>query len=252
MPYAEQTVTSVHRWSDQTFTLKVTRPEGFEFKNGEFVMLGLRPDGKLIPRAYSIVSANDDEQLEFLSIQVPDGPLTSQLAQVEPGNSVWINTKSTGSLTLDHIETGRNLYMIATGTGLAPFISLVRGGEVFDQYDHVVLIHTVRTVSGLAYREELESHASDKFIYLPTVTREPFEHPERGADLFRSGELFERLGLPEADPKYDRVMLCGNPAMNREMSDYLNESGWTQTNYKGTGNYTVEQAFVLQNDGSDD
>lgn len=250
MPYAEQTVTSVHRWSDRTFTLTITRPEGFEFKNGEFVMLGLRPEGRLIPRAYSIVSSNRDDELEFLSIQVPDGPLTSRLAKVEPGNSVWINTKTTGSLTVDHVQPGRHLYMLATGTGLAPFISLIRGGEVFERFEKVILVHTVRTRKGLAYHEELASRADGDFIYVPTVTREEFETTERGADLFRDGELFSRLGLPPADPQHDRVMLCGNPNMNREMTAYLKENGWDMTNYQGVGNFTVEQAFVLQSEES--
>ena len=170
MPYAEQKVTSVHRWSKNTFTLKTTRPEGFHFKNGEFVMLGLRPEGKMIPRAYSIVSTDQDEHLEFLSIQVPDGPLTSHLAQVGQGNSIWINTKTTGSLTLDHIQPGRNLYMLATGTGLAPFISLIRAGEVFKSFERVILVHTTRIEQGLAYRDELTSRSNDQFHYVPPGT----------------------------------------------------------------------------------
>lgn len=247
MPYTEQKVTSKHRWSENTFTFTTTRPEGFEFRNGEFVTLGLRPEGKLIPRAYSIVSTNDDEYLEFLSIQVPDGPLTRHLAHIEKGDIVWINTKSTGSLTLGHIQPGRHLYMLATGTGLAPFMSLIRSGELYDAFERVILVHTVRTCQGLAYREELESRAGDKLLYLPTVTREAFAMSERGADMFRSGKLAETLGLPEITPEQDRVMLCGNPAMNQEMSEYLAANGWTMTNYKGAGNYAVEQAFVLQN-----
>ena len=246
MPYAEQTVTAVHRWSERTFSFMTTRPDSFDFKNGEFVMIGLRPDGKLIPRAYSIVSTNQDEHLEFLSIQVPDGPLTSRLAQVNEGNSIWINTKTTGSLTLDHIQPGRNLYMLATGTGLAPFMSLIRAGEVFETFDRVILVHTVRKQQGLAYRDELSSRSGDQFLYVPTVTREPFATNERGADLFRSGELANKLSLPLPEPEQDRVMICGNPNMNKEMTTYLQHEGWTMTNYKGTGNFTVEQAFVLQ------
>ena len=247
MPYAEQTVTAVHRWSDRTFSFTTTRPDSFDFKNGEFVMLGLRPDGKLIPRAYSIVSTNQDEHLEFLSIKVPDGPLTSRLAQVNEGNSIWINTKTTGSLTLDHIQPGRNLYMLATGTGLAPFMSLIRAREVFETFERVILVHTVRNQQGLAYRDELISRSSDQFMYVPTVTREPFTTNERGADLFRSGELASKLNLPMPEPEQDRVMLCGNPNMNKEMTQYLELQGWTMTNYKGASNFTVEQAFVIQN-----
>ena len=247
MPYAEQKITSLHRWSQNTFTFKTTRPDGFDFKNGEFVMLGLRPEGKLIPRAYSIVSTNRDNHLEFLSIQVPDGPLTSHLSQVDKGNSIWINTKTTGSLTLEHIQPGRHLYMLATGTGLAPFMSLIRAAEVFQLFERVILVHTSRLEHGLAYRDELTARCSDQFRYVPTVTREPFETTDRGADLFRSGELSNMLKLPFPDPEHDRVMLCGNPNMNKEMSEYLAQNGWTMTNYKGAGNFTVEQAFVLQN-----
>jgi len=246
MPYAEQKITSLHRWSKNTFTFRTTRPEGFDFKNGEFVMLGLRPDGKLIPRAYSIVSTNRDEHLEFLSIQVPDGPLTSHLAQVDEGNSIWISTKTTGSLTLEHIQPGRHLYMLATGTGLAPFISLIRAGEVFHAFERVILVHTTRVEQGLAYRDELTSRTGEQFLYVPTVTREPFETSDRGADLYRSGELSTRLNLPLPDPAQDRVMICGNPTMNKEMTEYLLQNDWTMTNYKGIGNFTVEQAFVLQ------
>ncbi|KPK40355.1 MAG: ferredoxin-NADP reductase [Gammaproteobacteria bacterium SG8_47] len=245
MPYAQQHVTAVHPWSERIFSFRTTRPAGFEFQNGEFVMLGLRPEGKLIPRAYSIVSTNADEQLEFLSIQVPDGPLTSRLARVSEGSPIWINTKTTGSLTLEHVLPGRNLYMLATGTGLAPFMSLIRAGEVFDAFERVILLHTVRNAHGLAYREELMARTGDRFCYVPTVTREPFEIVQRGADLFRSGELSARLRLPPAAPEQDRVMLCGNPAMNREMSDYLKQNGWAMTNYQGVGNFTVEQAFVV-------
>lgn len=245
MPYAEQTVTSVRRWSDRTFSFITTRPAGFEFKNGEFVMLGLRPEGKLIPRAYSIVSTNRDDHLEFLSIRVPDGPLTSRLAKVDKGNPIWINTKSTGSLTLDHIQPGRNLYMLATGTGLAPFMSLIRAGEVFKEFERVILVHTVRKAQALAYRDELTSNTNNQFLYVPTVTREPFETNTRGADLFRNGELSDKLSLPLPEPEQDRVMICGNPNMNKEMTQYLEQQGWTMTNYKGAGNFTVEQAFVI-------
>lgn len=245
MPYQEQRITSVRRWSDKTFTFTTTRPEGFEFRNGEFVTIGLRPEGRLIARAYSIVSTANDDHLEFLSIHVPDGPLTSRLAHVREGETVWVNTKATGSLTVGHVKPGRNLYMIATGTGLAPFVSLVRGSEVFDAFERVILVHSVRTVKELAYREELEGRAGERFLYVPTVTREPFETPERGADLFRNGELARRLGLAPVDMEQDRVMLCGNPLMNREMREHLESVGGVMTNYKGVGNFTVEQAFVL-------
>ena len=199
MPYLEQTVTDVRPWSSRTFSLKLTRPENFDFVNGEFVTIGLRQEGKLVARAYSIVSTRDDPHLEFLSIHVPGGPLTSKLAQVKPGDTVWVNSKATGSLTLDHVLPGRHLYMLATGTGLAPFMSLVRDPRTMDAFEKIVLVHTVRTVAELAYREELEARAGDNFIYLPTVTREPFE---------LSAALFGRL-------RFRRIVHTRRPAARR-------------------------------------
>jgi len=244
LPYHEQSITSIRRWSPKTFTFTTTRPPGFAFQNGQFVTLGLRCEGKLVPRAYSIVSDPDEPDLEFLSIHVPDGPLTSQLTQCSVGDTVWINSKVTGSLTLNHVQPGRNLYLLATGTGIAPFISLIRGDEVFERFERVILVHSVRTAPELSYREEIEHRAGPQLRYVPTVTREPHDNNQRGADLFRSGELSRMLGLPAADPEHDRVMLCGNPEMNREMVTFLKERGWTMTSYKGVGNFTVEQAFV--------
>lgn len=244
MPYTEQTVQSVRSWSGKTFSFTLSRPQDFAFTSGEFVTLGLKREGKLIARAYSIVSAANQPELEFLSIHVPDGPLTSQLVHVQPGDSVWLNSKPTGSLTLDHVRPGRVLIMIATGTGLAPFMSLVRDPETYARFETVVLVHSVRTVAELAYRDELESRVNGRFHYVPTVTREPFPTPERGSVLFTSGALFEKLGLPAADPAHDRVMICGNPEMTREMTDFLKAAGWTLTNHRGVGNFTTELAFV--------
>lgn len=244
MPYSEQTVQSVRPWSDKTFSFTLTRPQDFDFANGEFVTIGLKREGRLVARAYSIVSTADHDHLEFLSIHVPDGPLTSQLAQVRPGDTVWVNNKATGSLTLDHVLPGRVLYMLATGTGLAPFISLVRDPGTYTRFEKVVLVHSVRQVSELAYRDELSAAGNPHLHYVPTVTREPFATPERGADLFRSGELSRRLGLPVPDPEHDRVMICGNPEMTREMTTHLKDAGWTITNHRGIGNFTTELAFV--------
>lgn len=248
MAYSEQRVLSVRPWSDKTFSFTTTRPENFTFENGEFVTLGLRVDGKLIPRAYSIVSTCDADHLEFLSIYVPDGPLTSRLAKIREGDGVWINNKATGSLTLKYLQPGRNLYLLATGTGLAPFMCLIRDPAVYRNYERVVLVHTVRTVPELAYRGEIEAVANDRLRYVPTVTRDAFPTRERGADLFRSGKLFAMLDLPAAAHEHDRVMLCGNPHMNQEMADYLQQNGWTMTSYRGVGNFTVEKAFVLQHE----
>ena len=246
MPYSEQTVTAIHKWSDKTFSLKTTRPDDFTFKNGEFVSIGLRPEGKLIARAYSIVSTNDDDYLEFLSIHVPEGPLTSRLANLHEGEPIWINSKSTGTLTINHVLSGRNLYMLSTGTGLAPFISLIHDATLYQRFDNVVLVHTVRAVAELAYKQEIEAITNPHLHYVPTVTRERFAMNARGADLFRSGELSKLLNLPAADPEHDRVMICGNPNMNKEMSEYLKSHGWTETSHRGVGNFTTEKAFVIR------
>ena len=248
MPYSEQRVTSIHRWSDKTFSFTTTRPDDFQFENGEFVTLGLKAEGKLIARAYSIVSNNDTSHLEFLSIHVPDGPLTSRLAQIQIGEGVWINSKTTGSLTLRHVQPGRVLYMLSTGTGLAPFMSLIRTPELFDSFERIVLVHTVRTVKELAYKDELEARSDERFVYVPTVTREPFHTQGRGTDLFKSGELHAKHQLPHVDPAHDRIMICGNPDMNKDMSDHLKQTGWTMTNHRGVGNFTVEKAFVLHHE----
>jgi len=245
MPYSEQTVQSVRPWSDKTFSFTLSRPQDFAFENGEFVAIGLKREGRLVTRAYSIVSTSDRDHLEFLSIHVPDGPLTSQLAHIRPGDSVWVNNKTTGTLTLHHVLPGRVLYMLATGTGLAPFMSLIRDPQLHARFEDVVLVHSVRTVAELAYRDEMGALHQPRLHYVPTVTREPFSTPERGSDLFRSGALSRRLGLPVPDPEQDRVMICGNPAMTREMTRYLKDAGWTLTNHHGVGNFTTELAFVV-------
>ena len=245
MAYSEERITSIRKWSDKTFSFTTTRPDDFRFENGEFVTLGLRQEGKLIARAYSIVSTNDDKHLEFLSIHVPDGPLTSRLAQIRPGEAIWVNGKATGSLTLKYLQPGRNVFMMATGTGLAPFMSLIRDPEVYRRYEKVILVHTVRTRQELAYQDEIMARVDERLYYVPTVTREPYEITGRCTDLFRSGQLCAMLGLPEADPEHDRVMLCGNPHMLEDMRDHLEGRGWTMTSHRGVGNFTVEKAFVL-------
>lgn len=248
MPYSEQTVQSVRPWSDKTFSFTLSRPQDFSFENGEFVTIGLKREGKLVARAYSIVSTADRDHLEFLSIHVPDGPLTSQLVHIRPGDSVWVNSKTTGTLTLNHVLPGRTLYMLATGTGLAPFMSLIRDPGLYARYENVVLVHSVRTVAELAYRAEIEAMDNAQLYYVPTVTREPFATPERGGDLFRSGALSQRLGLPAPDPEHDRVMICGNPEMTRQLTQHLKDAGWTLTGHRGIGNFTTEIAFVVHHE----
>jgi ferredoxin/flavodoxin---NADP+ reductase len=248
MAYTEQIVTSTNKWSNKTFSFTTTRSSDFQFENGEFVTLGLRREGKLTARAYSIVSTNDADHLEFLSIHVPDGPLTSRLVNVCEGDGIWINSKATGTLTLRNLQPGRNLYMLATGTGLAPFMSLIRDPQTYQHFEKVILVHTVRTQHELAYRAQIQALASNELHYVPTVTREPFDPSGRGTELFRSGDLSARIGLAKADPELDRVMLCGNPGMIQEMTGHLESSGWVMSSYKGVGTFTVEKAFTLHHD----
>lgn len=248
MPYSEQIVQSIRPWSDKTFSFTLSRPQNFSYEHGQFVTIGLKHEGKLVARAYSIVSTADHIHLEFLSIHVPDGTLTSHLAQIRPGDSVWVNSKATGSLTLNHVLPGRTLYMLATGTGLAPFMCLIRDPELYVRYEKVVLVHSVRTVAELAYRTEIEELSNAQLLYVPTVTREVFSTPERGGDLFRTGALSRRLGIPEPDYEQDRVMICGNPQMTRQLTQYLKDAGWTLTNHRGIGNFTTEIAFVAHHE----
>lgn len=248
MPYSEQTVLSIRPWSDRTFSFTLSRPQGFVFESGEFVTIGLKREGRLVARAYSIVSGTDSDYLEFLSTHVPGGPFSSQLAHIRPGDSVWVNSKTTGTLTLNHVLPGRTLYMLATGTGLAPFMSLIRAPGLYSRFERAVLVHSVRRVAELAYRDDIDALHQPRLHYVPTVTREPFPAPERGSDLFRSGGLSQRLGLPAPDPQQDRVMICGNPAMTREMTRYLKDAGWTLTSHRGVGNFTTELAFVVQHE----
>lgn len=250
----EETVTHVHHWSDTLFSFKTTRRSGFRFENGHFTMVGLPIDGKPVMRAYSVASANHEEELEFFSIKVPDGKLTSELAKIRCGDSVLISEKATGTLVADHVLPGKHLYLLGTGTGLAPFLSLIKEPEVYERFDKIVLVHGVRRVEDLAYQkaieEELPQHeflgdwVRDKLIYYPTVTREPFRNNGRITELLTSGKLFRDIGLPAANTEDDRFMLCGSPAMLKELMQILDERGFKESRAGYAGEYVVERAFV--------
>jgi ferredoxin--NADP+ reductase len=212
-------------------------------------------DGKPLMRAYSIASPNYEDELEFFSIKVQDGPLTSRLQHLQVGDTVLVGTKPVGSLVLCDLHPGRNLYLLSTGTGMAPFLSLVRDPEAYEQYEHVVLVHGVRRVSDLAYqdylRDELPRHeylgdaVREKFLYYPTVTREPYAHTGRIPELIDSGRLFADLGLPPLDPAQDRAMLCGSMAMLKDVSACLDGHGMRISPSQGEpGDYVIERAFV--------
>lgn len=248
-------VTDVVHWNDTLFSFKTTRNQGLRFRNGEFIMIGLELDGKSIMRAYSIASANHEEFLEFFSIKVPDGVLTSRLQHLNVGDDVLIGSKPVGTLVIDDLRDGRNLFLIATGTGLAPFLSIIKDPETYARFEKVVLFHGVRFVNEVAYHEmltvELAEHeylgdmVSEKLIYYPCVTREEYQNQGRITDLMASGKLYTDIGLPEIDPKLDRVMLCGSPSMLKETCAILDDRGFEESSRKGVqGDYVVERAFV--------
>lgn len=253
--FAPETVTSVHHWNDTLFSFRTTRDPALRFHNGHFVMIGLEVDGKPLMRAYSIASANHDDFLEFLSIKVQDGPLTSRLQHLKVGDHLLVSRKPVGTLILHDLLPGKNVYLFGTGTGLAPFISIIKDPETYERFDKVVLVHGVREISELAYAdyisEELpkDEHIGDlvrdKLIYYPTVTREPFRNRGRLTDLINSGKLFEDIGLPPLDPARDRAMICGSPSMLKDTSDLLDARGFKISPHQGTpGDYVIERAFV--------
>lgn len=248
-------VTSVTHWNETLFSFKTTRDQTFRFRNGHFVMIGLEVDEKPLLRAYSVVSPNYDEELEFLSIKVPDGPLTSRLQHIQVGDEIHVGEKATGTLVIDDLRPGRHLYLFSTGTGLAPFMSIVRDPDTYERFEKVVLIHGVRMVSELAYgdylREELPRDeflgemVSQQLIYYPTVTREAFKHTGRLTTAIETGQLFSDIGLPTLDPAVDRAMICGSPSMLKETAEMLDARGFVVSPGLGQpGDYVIERAFV--------
>jgi ferredoxin--NADP+ reductase len=253
--FNSETVLDVHHWNETLFSFKTTRDPSLRFRNGHFVMIGLEVDGKPLVRAYSVASANYEETLEFLSIKVPDGPLTSRLQHLKPGDTLLVSRKPTGTLVIDDLKPGRNLYLFGTGTGLAPFMAIVRDPDTYERFEKVVLVHGVRAVSELAYAEYLQNElpgneffgelVQAKFVYYPTVTREPFRHRGRITDLIASDTLTEDIGLPPLSPESDRAMICGSPSMLADMRALLDARGFTISPSAGVpGDYVIERAFV--------
>ncbi|MEM7170036.1 MAG: ferredoxin--NADP reductase [Pseudomonadota bacterium] len=249
-----QHVESVHHWTEELFSLRVTRPSSFRFRSGEFVMLGLLVEGRPLLRAYSIASPSWDDSLEFFSIKVEDGPLTSRLRHVKPGDEVILGRKPTGTLVLDALLPGNRLFLLSTGTGIAPFASLLREPETYERFDEVVLTHTCRNVADLKYGAELvESLANDplvgevapeKLIYYASVTREKFSHQGRITHLIENGQLFQDLGIAGIQNSEDRFMICGSMAMIADTRELLEVQGLKEGSNAAPGDFVVEKAFA--------
>ncbi len=249
-------VLSVRHWTDKLFSFTTTRSNTLRFKNGHFIMIGLEVNGRPLMRAYSIVSANYEEHLEFFSIKVPDGPLTSRLQHLKVGDPILMSTKPTGTLVTDYLLPGKRLYMLSTGTGLAPFMSIIKDPETYEKYEKVILVHGVRNVNELAYddfitrelpqNEFFGDEVKEKLLYYPTVTRESFRNQGRITDLMISGKLFSDLGVPPMSIEEDRFMLCGSPQMLKDTCSIFDSKGFVETRHGEAGHYAIERAFVEQ------
>lgn len=247
-------VTDVWHWTDNLFTFRTTRDASFRFDSGQFAMIGLEVDGKPLLRAYSMACAVYDDYLEFFSIKVPNGPLTSRLQHIKAGDTLLVGRKPTGTLVLGNLKPGKRLYMLSTGTGLAPFASLIKDPAVYDAYDKIILVQGTRTVAELEYgtrivmaarnNEFLGEVAQEKLMFYTTVTREPYYHQGRVTDEIADGRLFRELGLPPLSTADDRVMICGNSAMLAELKGMLETQGFQEGSASTPGDFVIERAFV--------
>jgi ferredoxin/flavodoxin---NADP+ reductase len=252
--FNRETVLEVQHYTDRLFRFRTTRDQHFRFVNGQFAMIGIEVEGKPLLRAYSMASPNYEEDLEFFSIKVPDGPLTSRLQHLKTGDTVLVGRKPTGTLVQQNLLPGKRLYMFSTGTGIAPFCSIVRDPEVYDLYDHLILIHGCRDVAELQYGLDIVESARnneffgeivrEKLIHYPTVTREPYKNQGRATDLITSGKLFDDIGQPPLDPAEDRVMICGSPGLLRDLVRMLEQRGFREGSGGDPASYVIEKAFV--------
>ena len=251
--FAEKVV-MVEHYTDRLFRFRITRPRSFRFRSGEFVMIGLPNAAKPVFRAYSVACPAWDEELEFFSIKVPDGPLTEHLQKIKVGDTVLMKPKSTGTLVVDALLPGKRLFMLSTGTGIAPFASLIREPDVYEKFEEVVLTHTCRLKAELKYGFDIVAQAKEdilvgeeatkKLVHYPTTTREPTGHMGRITDLIESGKLFEDLGERGLDPATDRIMICGSMGLNMDLKRILEARGFVEGANSKPGDYVVERAFV--------
>jgi len=247
-------VIDVHHWSDTLFTIKTTRDRSLRFRNGEFAMMGLEVEGKPLLRAYSMASANYEDHLEFYSIKVQHGPLTSRLQHIKEGDQLLVSKKPTGTLLWDRLRPGRRLYLLSTGTGLAPFLSIIKDPDVYENFEKVILVHGCRYINELTYQrlithelkhnEYFGESVREKLIYYPAVTREQFKNYGRITSLLKSGKLMKDIDMPKLNLDDDRFMLCGSPAMLKSLTAILDDLGFSETRRDDIGEYVIERAFV--------
>ena len=250
----KETVIDVHHWSDTLFTIKSTRNRSLRFRNGEFAMMGIEVEGKPLMRAYSMASANYEDHLEFYSIKVQQGALTSRLQHIIAGDEILVSKKPTGTLLWDRLKPGRHLYLLSTGTGLAPFLSIIKDPEVYENFEKVILVHGCRYINELTYQrlithelkhnEYFGDSVKEKLIYYPAVTREPYKNYGRITNLLQTGKLIDDIGTPALDPESDRFMLCGSPGMLKSLTEILDDRGFSETRKSDLGEYVIERAFV--------
>jgi ferredoxin/flavodoxin---NADP+ reductase len=250
----KETVIDVHHWSDTLFTIKTTRDRSLRFRNGEFAMMGMEIEGKPLMRAYSMASANYEDHLEFYSIKVQQGALTSRLQHIAAGDEILVSKKPAGTLLWDRLRPGKHLYLLSTGTGLAPFLSIIKDPDVYQNFDKVILVHGCRYINELTYQrlithelkhnEYFGDSVREKLIYYPAVTREPYKNYGRITSLLRTGRLIDDIGTPPLNREDDRFMLCGSPRMLSSISAILDELGFSETRKSDIGEYVIERAFV--------
>ncbi len=252
--FFHEKVLSVHHWTETLFSFRATRDASFRFNSGQFAMIGLEVDGRPLLRAYSMASANHEETLEFFSIKVPDGPLTSRLQKIKEGDTILVGRKATGTLVADNLFPGKRLMLLSTGTGLAPFTSIIKDPDIYDRFDQILLVHGCRQVAELAYGESIVEGlrndemfgplVDEKLTYYPTVTREPFRNRGRITDLIASGQLFNDIQQGPLDIETDRIMLCGSPAMLEDLRNMFDARGFVEGSHSEPGHYVIEKAFV--------
>tara|TARA_B100000963_G_scaffold361900_1_gene400667 strand:- start:1182 stop:1943 length:762 start_codon:yes stop_codon:yes gene_type:complete len=251
MAVNKETVLQVKHWSDKTFSFRTTRKFPNKFNNGEFAMIGMESEGKKIMRAYSIASANHEDFLEFLSIKIEDGPLTSKLQHIKEGDEILVNPRSTGTLVIDYLLPGRNLYLIATGTGLAPYMSIIKDPLTYERFEKVILTHTVQYANELAYHEEL-NFFNDKwkqvtkgnFRYFTTLTQEDWPRKGRITNWITSNDLYTQTTGEALDTEKDRFMVCGSQGLNKDLIEHFESLGMEEGNTSIPGKFVIEKAFV--------